>query len=102
MLDLLRFLDVEYEVGDFSEPPQRQYAEVRGPLARFLFGNRVVSRAAEVLILFRLRKSVRNALFVKAVPKPQMDSESRAFLVRYYLDGRRPPGEPARPASAMA
>jgi hypothetical protein len=86
LLDVLRFLGVEHEVGDFAEPPQRQYAEARGPLVRFLFGNRAVSRAAEAMIPYGLRKWVRNALLVKPAPKPQMDAGTRELLVRYYRD----------------
>jgi hypothetical protein len=87
--ELLRFLEVDHAVGDFDEAPQRQYAEVRGSFVRFLFGNRVVSRAAEALIPFRIRKFVRNSVLVKPVGKPQMDAGTREFLVRYYRDDVR-------------
>jgi hypothetical protein len=89
MQDLLRFLGIEYDASGFSEPPQRQHAEIRGPLARFLFGNLAISRAAEALIPYQMRKSIRNALLVKPAAKPEMNPATRDRLVRYYRDDVR-------------
>jgi hypothetical protein len=83
---VLDFLGIEHDVGDFAEPGQRQYAEVRSPLVRYLFGNRLVSRAVESLVPYNVRKSVRNAILVRQAPKPQIGPEEREFLVRYYRD----------------
>jgi hypothetical protein len=67
-------------------PAQRRYSEARGPLVRYLFGNRKLSRATEALIPFRLRKYIRNAVLVKDAPKPRMDPRARDFLTDYYSD----------------
>jgi len=83
---ILDFLGIDHEVGAFAEPPQRQYSEARGPLVRYLFGNRTISRASEALIPFKLRKLIRNAFLVKRVPKPPMEPAARAFLTDYYRD----------------
>lgn len=99
---LLEFLglDRDCETGPAPGPPQRRYGEARGPVVRFLFGNRSISRAAEALVPYRLRKLVRNAILVKRTPKPPMDPAAREFLVAYYADdvgrlaralGRAPP-----------
>jgi hypothetical protein len=87
--EILTFLGIEHEIGDFTEPAQRQYSEVRGPLVRFLFGNRSISRFVEASVPYRLRKFVRNALLVKQAPKPRMDPKAREALVRYYRDDVR-------------
>ncbi len=89
MQELLKFLGIEHDVSGFSEPPQRQHAEVRGPLARFLFGNLAIARAAEALIPYRLRKSIRNTLLVKPADKPEINPVTRDRLVRYYRDDVR-------------
>jgi hypothetical protein len=86
---LLAFLDVEHDLSDFSEPPQRKYSEARGPFVRYLFGNRTISRATERLIPFQLRKRIRNAVLVKHVPKPPMEPEAREFLIGYYWEDVR-------------
>lgn len=86
MQELVRFLDIEYDASGFSVPAQRQHAEVRGPLARFLFGNLAISRAAEALIPYRMRKSIRKALLVKPSAKPEMNPATRDRLIRYYRD----------------
>ena len=78
------FLGLKPVLKEFSASPQRRYGEARGPVVRYLFGNRQLSRASEALIPFRLRKFVRNSLLVKAVPKPPMDPRAREFLVDYY------------------
>ena len=83
---ILDFLRIDHGLEAFAEPAQRQYAEVRGPLVRYLFGNRTISRAIESLVPYRLRKAVRNAILVRQAPKPVMEPEAREFLVRYYRD----------------
>lgn len=84
--DIVGFLGLDHDVSSFAEPAQREHSEARGPLVRYLFGNRVISRASEALIPFRVRKWVRNTVLVKRVAKPAMDSTAREFLVRYYRD----------------
>lgn len=83
---VLAFLEIDHDIGDFAEPAQRQHGEARGPLVRYLFGSRLLSRASEALIPYRLRKRVRNAMLMKQVPKPSMDPETRNRLIRYYSD----------------
>ena len=83
---VLAFLGIDHDLGEFAEPGQRQYAEVRGPLVRYLFGNRFVSRVTESLVPYKVRKAVRNAILVRRAPKPEMDPGEREFLVRYYRD----------------
>ncbi len=84
--DVLEFLGIRHDVGNFAEPAQRQYGEARGPLVRFLFGTRFISRASEALIPYGLRKWIRNAFLVKQAQKPAMEPEAREFLVSYYRD----------------
>jgi len=87
---ILEFLGIDYDCGNFADPPQRRFAEARGPVVRYLFGNRAISRASETIIPYRLRKLVRNVLLMKRVPKPRIDDEAREFLVQYYrADVRR-------------
>ena len=84
--EILEFLGIDHPVGEFTEPAQRQYGEVRGPIVRYLFGNRMISRASETLIPFKLRKLIRNTFLVRHAAKPQMAAEERDFLIRYYRD----------------
>ncbi len=80
------FLGLEPVRNGFSAPHQRRYSEARGPVVRYVFGSRRLSRASEALIPFRLRKFIRNKLLVKEVPKPPMDARDREFLVTFYRD----------------
>ena len=80
------FLELGPVVVGAPELPQRRYSEARGPVVRFLFGNRKISRATEALIPFRLRKYIRNTVMLKHPPKPSMDPQARRFLVSYYRD----------------
>jgi hypothetical protein len=84
-----QFLELAPELVGDHPPAQRRYAEARGPVVRFLFGNRKLSRASESLIPFRLRKYIRNAVLVKSAPKPAMDPLAREFLTGYYRDDVR-------------
>jgi len=86
---ILKCLGVDHDCGEFADPLQRRYAEARGPVVRFLFGYRAISRASEAMIPYRLRKLVRNAFLMKRMPKPKMDDEDRQFLVQYYRDDVR-------------
>lgn len=83
---VLDFLGIDHAVDGFAEPAQRQYGEARGPFVRYLFGNRLISRAAESLVPYALRKAVRNAILVRPASKPAMEPAAREFLVRYYRD----------------
>jgi hypothetical protein len=67
----------------------RQFGEARGPLVRFIYGNRTISRLAEILISPRLRKFVREKFLVRSVAKPVMDQDAREFLVNYYREDVR-------------
>jgi hypothetical protein len=78
------FLELKPVLVGAPVPAQRRYSQVRGPIVRFLFGNRKLSRATEALIPFRLRKYVRKAVLVKETPKPPMDPRAREFLTDYY------------------
>ena len=80
------FLGLDPVIQGIPAPQQRRYSEARGPLVRFLFGNRYLSRATEALVPYGLRKYVRRAALVKEVPKPPMDERARAFLVDFYRD----------------
>ena len=86
---VLEFLGIEHDLANFDAPAQRQYSEARGPIVRYLFGNRFISRSAEALVPYRLRKLVRNTILVKQAAKPEMDAEARSFLVDYYAEDVR-------------
>ena len=86
---IAEFLGLEPVVTGHPAPVQRRYAEARGPLVRFVFGNRKLSRATESLIPFRLRKLIRGKFLVKQAAKPPMDPQAREFLIRYYQDDVR-------------
>lgn len=88
--EVLEFLGVEHAVDNVAAPVYRKFGVVRNPLVRYVFGNRNISRAAEMLIPPQARKFIRDKLLVKQVSKPAMDPESREFLRRYYAaDVRR-------------
>jgi len=80
------FLGLDPAVAAAPAPRQRRYSEARGPLVRYLFGNRHFSRATEALVPYGLRKYVRRSVLVKETPKPPMDPRAREFLVDYYRD----------------
>ena len=83
---VLAFLGIAHDVGEFAEPGQRRHAEVRGPLVRYLFGNRLISRTVESIVPYKIRKAVRNAILVREAPKPRIEPADRDFLIRYYRD----------------
>jgi hypothetical protein len=87
--EICEFLDLKPILVGGPGPAQRRYSQARGPVVRFLFGNRELSRATETLVPFRLRKYIRKAVLVKERPKPQMDFRAREFLVAYYADDVR-------------
>ncbi len=89
MKELLEFLGIEHDTSEFDAAPQRQYAEVRSPMVRYLFGNLTIARAAEMLIPYGLRKSIRNALLTKRADKPEMKRTTRDRLIAYYRDDVR-------------
>jgi len=83
---VLEFLGVEPPSGDLAGPTYREYSVVRGPLVRYLFGNRTIARASELLISPSVRKTIRDHFLVKKAAKPPMPQDAREFLVQYYAD----------------
>jgi len=81
---ITQFLGIDHDFRDFKAPAYRPFAEVRGPLVRYLFGNRTVSRLSEALIPQGARRWVREKFLVRKAAKPAMDAESREFLTDYY------------------
>ena len=86
---VLEFLGIDEPLEEFAAPAYREYSVARGPLVRYLFGNRTIARASELLIPPRLRKTVRDRFLVKKVAKPVMDAEAREYLKQYYADDVR-------------
>lgn len=84
--EVLDFLGVDHPVADFKATVYREYGVARGPIVRYLWGNRAISQAAEVLIPTGLRRFIRETFLVKKVPKPKMDQATREYLQRYYGD----------------
>jgi hypothetical protein len=86
---VLDFLGIEHPIGDVASAKQRGHGQARGPLVRYLFGNKAIARAAETWIPARLRKLVRENLLVRQVPKPEIEPEAREFLRQYYAEDVR-------------
>lgn len=86
---VLEFIGIEHRIEGMTAAVHRQHSEARGPLVRYLFGNRTISRAAEKWIPSRARKLVREKLLVRQVPKPQMEDEARKFLIGFYAEDVR-------------
>lgn len=85
---VLDFVGIQHRIQGLALEAHRQHSEAR-PWAKYIFGNRTISRAAERWIPSRLRRLVREKFLVKQVPKPQMDAEARRFLVDLYAEDVR-------------
>ena len=83
---VLEFLGVQPPSSEFAAPAYREYSVARGPLVRYLFGNRTIARASELLISPSVRKAIRDRFLVKKAGKPPMPQDARDFLVQYYAD----------------
>jgi len=86
---VLDFLCIEQSLQEFTAPAYREYSVVRGPLVRYVFGNRTIARASELLIPPAIRKAVRDKLLVRKAAKPVMEPAAREFLRQYYADDTR-------------
>ena len=83
---VLEFLGVEPPPIEFAAEAYREYSVVRGPFVRYLFGNRTIARASELLISPGVRKAIRDRFLVKKSGKPPLPQDARDFLVQYYAD----------------
>jgi hypothetical protein len=83
---IAQFLGINHDFQDFKAPAYRPFAEARGPLVRHLFGNRTIARVSEALIPLDARRWVREKFLVRKAAKPEMDAESRGFLMDFYRD----------------
>ena len=86
---VIGFLGIDHDLERLDAPVYRQFAEARGPLVRYLFGNRTIARASELLVSPQLRKWVREKFLVRKVAKPAMEQDAREFLTDYYREDVR-------------
>lgn len=86
---VVEFLGLDCKLEKLDAPVYRQFAEARGPLVRYLFGNRTIARASELLVSPPLRKWVREKFLVRKVAKPAMEQDAREFLTDYYREDVR-------------
>jgi hypothetical protein len=89
LAQILEFLGIDHDLAGFEAKAYRQFAEVRSPVVRYLFGNRTIARASEILVPPRLRRWVRETFLVRSAQKPAMEPEAREFLIRYYREDVR-------------
>ena len=99
---VLEFLGIEHDLANFDAPAQRQYSEARGPIVRYLFGNRFISRSAEALVPYRLRKLVRNTILGEAGGQTRDGCRDRVLPGRLLRRGRPAPGGLPGTAAAVA
>ncbi len=86
---VLEFVGIDHSLEGFRSAVHRRYARARGPLARYIFGNRTIARVSEFVLPPAFRKAVREKLLVKAVAKPMMAAAARDFLREYYAEDVR-------------
>ena len=84
LIDVARFLGVEYKPGSIEMRVYNAYGEPRGPWAGFILGNRKILNVAERLTSPRFRNWVRNTILLQRAERPTMDPEGEKLLVELY------------------
>ncbi len=85
--DILKFLDIKYELQNFKSEVYNKHGINRGGfLAKKIRHSRKISSLAKKILSPSTQRVLRDTLFVKSQPKPKMDQKDREFLIKFYND----------------
>ena len=84
--DILKFLDIKYELQYLDDKVFNKYGVVRGSVAQTILSNNNIRRMAEKFFTASNRRFLREKLIVKYQSKPEMESKDRAVLRKFYYD----------------
>ena len=85
--DILKFLDIKYELQNFKYQVYNKHGINRGGfLAKKIRHSRKISRLAKKFLSPSTRLVLRDTLFVKTQTKPKMDQKDRELLINFYYD----------------
>jgi len=84
--EILKFLDLNYELTDFKEEIHNPYAETRGPLAAKLRKSKSVKKLARMFLSSSTRKLIDKKILHVKKPKPILDDSNRKLLKKLYID----------------
>ena len=84
--DILKFLDIKYEIQDLGNKVYNKYGVNRGFIAQQILNSTKIRKAAEKFFTPSNRRFLREKLIVKYQPKPEMESKDREFLREFYYD----------------
>jgi hypothetical protein len=84
--EVLRFLGIDADPSLSAGKVYNAFALPRGRWSALIARNRTLRKSARALFSERFRRTVREKLLLKRIPKPPMPSESRKFLEELYLE----------------
>jgi len=85
--EILKFLNLNYELKDFEKTKHNPYTIARGPVEKYLLKNRGkhIFYLVSHVIPPTSRTIFKKKLLVKEQPKPKMDEVDRKILTNFYL-----------------
>jgi len=84
--DILKFLDIKYEIQDLGNKVYNKYGVNRGFIAQQILTSTKIRKAAEKFFTPSNRRFLREKLIVKYQTKPKMDPKDREILREFYYD----------------
>jgi len=78
--EILKFLDLNYELTDFEEKIHNPYVEPRGSLVVKLRKSKSVIKLARMFLSSSTRKSIDKKILLRKKPKPILDDSNRKLL----------------------
>ena len=86
VVDILRFLNVDYHLNDFKGELHNQYAVPRGVISQYILNSEIVKLITGMTIPKFLRTFTRENFLVKKQPKEEMDLKDKETLIKFYKD----------------
>jgi len=84
--DVLKFLDLDYQIQNFEAQNYNPYTAVRMPLAHYLVNTSLVRKISHHLISPSVRQNLREKFLFKNEPRPKISEKDRTFLQNLFRD----------------
>jgi len=84
--EILKFLDLKYEIKNFQVQVYNKYGAPRDALTAYVFRNKSIKFMAEKLISASSRKFLKERFLLKQQSKPEMDKSDKEKLIKFYRD----------------
>ena len=84
MEEILKFLELDKTLSNFTAEKHNPYTTTRGPIAKQILNSKKIQRISYALTSESTRRTLANYLLLGKKPKPKMSEKDRETLIKFY------------------